>query len=258
MPPVPRGLIRLRRSCSRCTGALSGRFAAGVCSASAACRVSCTISTSGPSTAACGRRVTPDAPGRPIFDAAPVGSIGALAVAPSDRERYLRRHRRGRHALGYRPGCGPVPLGATRAHLAADRARTTRSRSAASWSIRPIRTWCWSRHWGIPTAPTRCAAYSARPTAARPGSVRFTRTQTPARSISPLSRERPSACTPLCGRRAGRRGMSIHPPAAPAAACTSRTTAGRRGRPSPATACPTGPVASASPFRLRSRSGCSR
>ena len=40
----------------------------------------------------------------PIFDSVPVGSIGALAVAPSDSEGALRRHGRGRHALGHRPG----------------------------------------------------------------------------------------------------------------------------------------------------------
>ena len=78
-----------------------------------ACRASRTSSTSASTTAACGRRPTPAASGRPIFDDQPTGSIGAIAVAPSnpnviyvgsgeglpasrplDRRRHLQVHRR--------------------------------------------------------------------------------------------------------------------------------------------------------------------
>ena len=66
----------------------------------------------------------------PIFDAVNVGSIGAIAVAPSAPKTHLRRHRRGRHALRHRAGHRHVPLRRWRCDLDCHRAQPTRSKSA--------------------------------------------------------------------------------------------------------------------------------
>ena len=103
----------------------------------------------------------------PIFDDQPTGSIGAIAVAPSDPEHHLRRQRR--RAAASRPLD-------RRRHLQVDRRRARRGRISAcatasrfrrSSSIRAIRTGCSSRCSAIRTARTRSAASSDRPTAAR-------------------------------------------------------------------------------------------
>ena len=89
----------------------------------------------------------------PIFDDQPTRSIGAIAVAPSEPERHLRRQRRGPAAAR--------PLGRRR-HLQVDRRRedagstsacATGSRSRRSSSIRRTRTACSSPCSAIRTAP---------------------------------------------------------------------------------------------------------
>ena len=95
-------------------------------------------STSAPSTAGCGRPADAGRTWQPIFDAEPVGSIGALAVAPSDP------------AIIY-VGTGEADMRSDIAHgqrhvqirrcgqaLDVHRPRRHARRSAASWSTRAI------------------------------------------------------------------------------------------------------------------------
>ncbi len=118
----------------------------------------------------------------PIFDDQPTGSIGAIAVAPSEPEHHLRRQRRGaaaarpldrrRHLQVHRRAARP---GRTSASATASRSRRSSSiratRTGSSWPCSATRT-----------ARTRSAASSARPTAARRSRRSSTRTRTPAAS----------------------------------------------------------------------------
>ena len=90
------------------------------------------------------------------------------------------------------------------------------------------RTACSSRCSAIPTARTRSAASSARPTAARRSRRCSTRTRTPAAPMSRSTRPTRTSSTRRCGRRGRARGRTARG-AAPAAASSSRPTAARRG-----------------------------
>ncbi len=165
---------------------------------------------------------------QPIFDGASTGSIGALAVAPSDpRVLYV-----GTGEAQQRPdlsvGDGvykSTDAGKTWTHLPHC---ATRSRLGRSSSIPRTRTGCSSRRSGIPTGPMRSAASSARPTAARRSSACSSRTRTPAAWTSTSIPPTRTPSTPPCGRRArgpGRTGTSVDR----AAASSSPSTAARRG-----------------------------
>ena len=95
-------------------------------------RGSPTISTSARSAAASGRATNAGRTWAPIFDGQPIASIGAIAVAPSNPQRPLRRHRRGRHALGHLLRQRHVQVHRRREDLDARRPRRTRGRSGAS------------------------------------------------------------------------------------------------------------------------------
>ena len=163
---------------------------------------------------------------RPIFDGEPVASVGAIAVAPSNPNVHLRRHRRGGHAVGHRAGRRRLPVGRRRQDLGRHRTRGLRGRSRRSSSIRATRTSPTSRRSAILTGRTRSAACSRRSTAARPGARCCTATPTPAPSASLSSRAIPRSSTRRCGRLAGRRGTSIRRRTGPAAASTSPTDGG--------------------------------
>ena len=117
----------------------------------------------------------------PIFDDQPTGSIGAIAVAPSDPEHHLRRQRRRpaaarpldrrRHLqVDRRRQDVDAPRPARRPADSADRRRSAQPEPALRRRARPSRT-----------ARTPSAASSARPTAARRSRRCSTRTRTPAR-----------------------------------------------------------------------------
>ena len=102
----------------------------------------------------------------PIFDDQPTGSIGAVAVAPSDPEHHLRRQRRGpaaarplrrrrRLQIHRRRQDLDASRPARRPADPADRGRSAQSRTGSS-----------SRCSDIRTARTRSAASIVRPTAA--------------------------------------------------------------------------------------------
>ena len=162
---------------------------------------------------------------RPIFDAQPIGSIGALALAPSNpKVIYVgtgEADMRSDIAQGdgmYKSTDGGKDFGPHRARrLAADRADPGRPARRGSRPGRGPRS---------PLRPERRARrLSLHATAAGPGSGCSTATRTPARSISPSSRAIPASCTRRSGRRGGRPGTSTRRRTGRAAACTSRRTA---------------------------------
>ena len=152
MRALPR---RARRdpTTATCTGACSGRSAAGACWPSPACRAQPQHFYFGAVNGGVWETLDAGRTWQPIFDGQPVGSIGALAVAPSDPQRALRRHRRSRHALGHRAGRRHVPLRRRGQHVDDRSAWPTASRSDASWSIRAIPTPCSSPRSAIPYGP---------------------------------------------------------------------------------------------------------
>src|SRR5204863_1500266 len=84
-PPIRRAVNPwIRNSLARCVGAASGLFAAAAPWRFPACRISPTFFTWPRSTAESGKPRILGTPGIPIFDDQPTGSVGALAVAPSD------------------------------------------------------------------------------------------------------------------------------------------------------------------------------
>ena len=83
-----------QRSPARCAGARSDRSAAAARRRSPACRASRTSSTSASVNGGVWKTTDYGRTWTPIFDDQPTGSIGAIAVAPSDPERHLRRQRR--------------------------------------------------------------------------------------------------------------------------------------------------------------------
>ena len=187
----------------------------------------------------------------PIFDSVNVGSIGAIAVAPSSPKRST--------SAPAKPTCAPTSRRAlacsartTAARAGPRSASPTRSRSAASSSIR-----------AIPNARARRGARpSLRPERGARG-VPLDRRR-PALDQDPVQgfehrRDRPrvrartsrAPSMPRCGRRGGRRGTPIRRRAVPAAVSTSRSTGARPGASSPVTAFRALPAGSASPPALR-------
>ena len=108
---------------------------------------------------------------QPIFDAQPIGSIGALALAPSNPNVHLRRHAAKRTCAPTSPratACtSPSTAGKTWTHIGLARHRS-RSRAILVHPTRS-RTSSSSPRSAIRTARTPSAASSARTTAARAG-----------------------------------------------------------------------------------------
>ena len=87
----------------------------------------------------------------------------------------------------------------------------TAGRSAASWSIRAIPTWCSSPRWAIPMARMPSVACSVRRTAADTGSkVLYQNPDTGAIDLAFEPGNPDTSSTRRCGRRDARRGTSIH------------------------------------------------
>ena len=176
----------------------------------------------------------------PIFDDQPTGSIGALAVAPSDPEHHLRRQRR-------RPAASrPVDR---RRHLQVDRRRArpgrtsacaTASRFRRSSSIRTIRTALFVAVLGHPYGPNeeRGIFRSTDGGTYVPEGALQGREHRRRRRASSIRRIRQTS-TPCCGRRARGRGRTASSRAR-TAACSSRPTAARPGSRS-TNGCPTSP-----------------
>ena len=145
---------------------------------------------------------------QPIFDDQPTGSIGALAVAPSDPNIIYVGSGEGLQRPDLSVGDGiykSTDAGKTWQHLglrdgqqiSVHRRRSARSQSRlrrrARPSLRPER---------------RSAACSAPPTAARPGRRFCIRMRTPARARSRSILRIRAGFTPCCGPRANFRGKA--------------------------------------------------
>ena len=157
-------------------------------------------------------------------------------------------------------GSRHVPLRRLRAQTwQRDRTRATPSRSAASWSIRTTRTWCWSPRSGIPTAPTRCAVYSARPTAAGPGSARSTSDSDTGAIDLAAEPGRPEVVYAALWQTR-RPPWNVYPPSNGPGSGLYKSHGRRRhlDGAATATACPNVPAASGSPSHPRCRSASSR
>ena len=165
----------------------------------------------------------------PIFDGQPIASIGAIAIAPSNPNVIYARNRRVGHSLRLCPPATACTSPPTAARVGQTLACAIRARSAASWSIRAIRTWFTSLPWATPTGPTKSAAFSSRPTAARRGRKCFTKDRRSARrtwrsppAIQPCS-------SPECGSALVRRGAPTLPWKGRAAGSIAPPTAEPRG-----------------------------
>ena len=172
----------------------------------------------------------------PIFDGQPVHSIGDIAVAPSDPstvwagtgEACIRSHISVGEGIFKSTDAGRTGRGWGSSGPAA---------SARSSSTRRTRTSSWPARSATPTARSRNAACSGRPTAARPGSGCCSWTRTPdARRWPWIPRIRASS-SPACGRSTSRPGDARA--AAQEAACSSSNDGGAtwtrlRGRGLPA------------------------
>ena len=153
-------------------------------------------------TAASGRRPTAGRTWTPIFDDQPTGSIGAIAVAPSDPQHHLRRQRRGPAAARSLDRRRHLQVDRRRQDL--DAPRPARRPADPADHRRParIRTGCSSPCSAIRTARTRSAASSARPTAARRWQkVLYKDEDTGGVDLVFDPAERATRSTPCCGRR---------------------------------------------------------
>ena len=145
---------------------------------------------------------------KPIFDDQPTGSIGAIAVAPSDSEHHLRRERRGAAAAGPLDRRRRLQVDRRRQDLDAPRPARRAADSQDRRRSDATPTGCSSPRSAIRTVPTRSAASSARPTAddvrARALQGREHRRQRRRhRSVEPRT-----SSTPRCGRSVRGRGRT--------------------------------------------------
>ena len=121
----------------------------------------------------------------PIFDnAGAMMSIGAIAVAPSNPNDRLGRHRRGQQPPEFVMGRRRLQIGRWRRLLAEGRTRRHPAHRPHRDPSRPTPTSSTSPPSDISGDPTPSAASSRPPTAGRPGRRCCTATSTPARPIS--------------------------------------------------------------------------
>ena len=166
--PAATGQRGQSSACSpRCAGATSGRTARAAPGRRPGMRASRTPSIWRRSTAASGRRPTPAAPGRRSSTTSRPARSASIAVAPSDPERHLRRQRRRAAPAGSVDRRRRLQVDRRRQDVDASRPARRAADSRTSPSIRATRIGCSSPRSAIPTARTRSAASSARPTAAR-------------------------------------------------------------------------------------------
>ena len=131
----------------------------------------------------------------PIFDDQPTGSIGALAVAPSNPDIIYVGSGEGLRRPDLSVGDGiykSTDGGKTWQHLGLRDAQQI----GRFWWTRKIRTACSSPRLAIRTGRTPSAAFSAHSTAAPLGRRFSIKTRTPAGSISRSIREIPKRSTP--------------------------------------------------------------
>ncbi len=169
--------------CRTCTGARSARTGAAGCWRWTHRRTTEGAFISVPSMAVSGARTDAGRTWAPIFDAGPVGSIGALSVAPSAPSTIY---------IGTgKPTCAPISRRAwacsrppTRARTGCRSASTIHNRSGASWSIRATRTCAGGGTWAPVRAKldARCVPLYRR--AAAPGARRCFAMRTRGRSTS--------------------------------------------------------------------------
>ncbi len=117
----------------------------------------------------------------PIFDGQDTGSIGALAVAPSDPNIIYVGSGEGLQRPDLSVGDGMYKSIDAGRH-GSTWACATDSRSLQSSSTRRIRIGCLSPFWAIPTGLIRSAAFIARPMEANRSSRSYTKMRTRARS----------------------------------------------------------------------------
>ena len=162
---------------------------------------------------------------RPIFDEQPTGSIGAVAVAPSDPNVVYVGSGEGLQRPDLSVGDGMYKSTDARQDVAAPgAARRAADSRRLSWTRGNRRTGCSWPCWGILTGRTRSAACIARPTAARRFRRCCTRTTGPAPSTWPSIRAIRRRSTRCCGRRSRVRGRTGRFPAR-TAGCSNPPTA---------------------------------
>ena len=164
----------------------------------------------------------------PIFDDQPTGSIGSIAVAPSDPNVIYVGSGEGLARPDLSVGDGIYKSTDAGQHAGRISAFATASRFRTSSSTRETPIGCSSRCSATRTDRTRSAACIGRPTAAPPSRRSCRRTRTPARPISNSIRRIPTSSTPACGSSGRDRGKTARGPGRPAAS-SSRSTAARRG-----------------------------
>ena len=177
----------------------------------------------------------------PLFDDQPVQSIGSLAVAQSDPQHRLGRHRRRQDPQPHLGRAGRLQDRATRARRwklmgLEQTGRIPRTRHPPEGPEHRAGL----RARATPTGRSRSAASSAPPTAARPGPRRSSSTRTPAARTSRWIRRTRASSSPACGSSRSTPGDARA--AGRAAGCSCRATAAPRGRGWRATACRRSPV----------------
>ena len=172
---------------------------------------------------------------KPIFDKQPVASIGAIAIAPCDPERDLRRHRRGKSAqqrVVRRRHVQSIDAGEHWTHIGLEDSERITRIVVDTANPDVVYVCGLGREWG--PNEERGVFHDRRRQDVEEGAL--SRPRTPA---APTSRSIPAtrtASTPACTRSgvgvALRSGGGKRP-------CTSRSTAATRGRRSPARGLPT-------------------
>ena len=167
---------------------------------------------------------------KPIFDDQPTGSIGTIAIAPSDANVIYVGSGEGLHRPDLSTGDGIYKSTDAGQDVVAPGIALTRSRFPTSPSIRAIPIDCSSPRSAIPTDRTRNAASSARPTAARRSESALRRTRTPAATTSTSIRRIPRWSTRRCGKSVRDRGRT-RCGRAPTAASSSPSDGGTTWKP---------------------------
>ena len=128
---------------------------------------------------------------QPIFDDQPTGSIGAIAVAPSNPDVIYVGSGEGMQRPDLSTGDGDLQVRTTPAAAGATSACATASRSRRSSSTRATPSGCSSPCWATPTDRTRSAGSSVRLTAASRSARSSIGTRTPARPTWRSTRANP-------------------------------------------------------------------
>ena len=127
-----------------------------------------------------------------LFEDQPNPSIGDIAIAPSNPSIVYVGTGEANNRQSSSWGNGVYKTMDGGRDLDAPGALRKRTTSAASWCIRPTRTWSTSRRSAICGDRTRSAAFTRAPTAARPGPRRSRSMPTPASPISRSTRRVPN------------------------------------------------------------------